>query len=95
MPDTLSTAQLQDLHVQSLPARTVMTAMGTPTGMGGLSDALDDFTGRQSIPLASSSADGSATDGSSTDGADGQAGQSGQAGGSGESGGVGEDGAAD
>lgn len=90
MPDTLSTVELQDLHVQSLPARTVMTAMGVPTasGVGGLSDVLDDFTGRQSIPLAGSSADGSSADGSSADGssvagADGQVGESGKSGGDG------------
>ncbi|MGH3612294.1 MAG: hypothetical protein ACRDRK_06780 [Pseudonocardia sp.] len=98
MSDTLSTAELQDLHVQPLPARTVMTAMGAPTGMGGLSDALDDFTGRQSIPLSSSSADGSSADGSSANGssadgssADGSSagGADGQVGGSGTSGGDG------
>ena len=76
--DTRSTAGLQDLHVQSLPARTVMTAMGAPTGMGGLNDVFDDFTDQQSIPLASSSADGS-----SADGADGQVGGSGKSGGDG------------
>ena len=74
MPDTVSTAELQDLHVQSLPARTVMTMMAIPTttDVGGLSGGLHDFTGRQSISLDSSS-----TDSSSTDGSDGQAGKSG------------------
>jgi len=92
MPDTVSTAELQDLHVQSLPARTVMTMMAIPTttDVGGLSGGLHDFTGRQSISLDSSSTDSSSTDSSSTDssstggsstgGSDGQAGKSGKSG---------------
>ena len=82
MPDTVSTAELQDLHVQSLPARTVMTMMAIPTttDVGGLSGGLHDFTGRQSISLDSSSTDSSSTGGSSTGGSDGQAGKSGKSG---------------